>query len=82
MWPVDEADDDEDPPVPDFIATEARFGTHNYEPIGVILSRDEGVSMWDAQGKRYLDCLSAYSAVNQGHCHPKSWPLWWNRPAS
>jgi ornithine--oxo-acid transaminase len=52
-----------------------------YEPRGMILSRDEGVWVWDAQGKRYLDCLSAYSAVDQGHCHPKSWPLWWNRSA-
>jgi ornithine--oxo-acid transaminase len=76
MWPVDETDDSEDPPVPDFIATEARFGAYICEPLGVILSRDEGVWVWDAQGKRYLDCLSADSAVNQGHCHPKSWPLW------
>jgi ornithine--oxo-acid transaminase len=60
-----------DPPIPDFIATEARFGARNYEPLGVILSRGEGVWVWDTQGKRYLDCLSAYSAVNQGHCHPK-----------
>ena len=58
-------------PVSDFIATEARFGAQNYEPLGVILSRGEGVWVWDTQGKRYLDCLSAYSAVNQGHCHPK-----------
>ena len=56
------------PPVSDFIATEARFGVHNYEPLGVILSRGEGVWVWDTQGNRYLDCLSAYSAVNQGHC--------------
>lgn len=55
----------------DFIATEARFGAHNYEPIGVILSRGEGVWVWDTDGNRYLDCLSAYSAVSQGHCHPK-----------
>lgn len=55
----------------DFIATEARFGAHNYEPIGVVLSRGEGVWVWDTEGNRYLDCLSAYSAVNQGHCHPK-----------
>src|SRR3978361_2314926 len=55
----------------DFIETEARFGAHNYEPLGVILSRGEGVWVWDTQGNRYLDCLSAYSAVNQGHCHPK-----------
>ncbi|MGY4291127.1 ornithine--oxo-acid transaminase [Bradyrhizobium sp. LM2.7] len=55
----------------DFLATEARFGARNYEPIGVVLSRGEGVWVWDTEGKRYLDCLSAYSAVNQGHCHPK-----------
>ena len=55
----------------DFVATEARFGAHNYEPIGVILSRGEGVWVWDTEGNRYLDCLSAYSAVSQGHCHPK-----------
>jgi ornithine--oxo-acid transaminase len=55
----------------DFFATEARFGTYNYEPIGVVLSRGEGVFVWDTEGKRYLDCLSAYSAVNQGHCHPR-----------
>src|ERR1700738_1861826 len=59
------------PRAADFIATEARFGAHNYEPIGVILSRGEGVWVWDTQGNRYLDCLSAYSAVNQGNCHPK-----------
>src|SRR5438094_942263 len=57
--------------VSDFLATEARLGTYNYEPIGVVLSRGEGVFVWDTEGKRYLDCLSAYSAVNQGHCHPK-----------
>src|ERR1700689_381160 len=59
------------PPATDFIATEARFGAQNYEPLGVVLSRGEGVWVWDTQGNRYLDCLSAYSAVNQGHCHPK-----------
>jgi ornithine--oxo-acid transaminase len=58
-------------PATDFIATEARFGAQNYEPLGVVLSRGEGVWVWDTQGIRYLDCLSAYSAVNQGHCHPK-----------
>jgi ornithine--oxo-acid transaminase len=56
---------------PDFIATEALLGARNYEPLGVVLSRGEGVWVWDTEGKRYLDCLSAYSAVNQGHCHPK-----------
>ncbi|WFU70399.1 ornithine--oxo-acid transaminase [Bradyrhizobium sp. CB2312] len=55
----------------DFVATEARFGARNYEPIGVVLSRGEGVWVWDTEGNRYLDCLSAYSAVSQGHCHPK-----------
>lgn len=55
----------------EFIATEARFGAQNYEPIGVVLSRGEGVWVWDTEGNRYLDCLSAYSAVSQGHCHPK-----------
>ena len=59
------------PPLTDFIATEARFGAQNYDPLGVVLSRGEGVFVWDTQGNRYLDCLSAYSAVNQGHCHPK-----------
>jgi ornithine--oxo-acid transaminase len=58
-------------PVKDFIATESRFGASNYAPLGVVLSRGEGVWLWDTQGNRYLDCLSAYSAVNQGHCHPK-----------
>ena len=57
--------------VADFLATEARLGTYNYEPIGVVLSRGEGIWVWDTEGNRYLDCLSAYSAVNQGHCHPK-----------
>ena len=59
------------PPVTDYIGTEARFGAQNYEPLCVVLSRGEGVWVWDTQGNRYLDCLSAYSAVNQGHCHPK-----------
>jgi ornithine--oxo-acid transaminase len=53
------------------IETEYRLGAHNYKPIDVILSRGEGVYVWDIDGNRYLDCLSAYSAVNQGHCHPK-----------
>src|SRR5438309_265188 len=59
------------PPATDFIATEERFGARNYEPLGVVLSRGEGVWVWDTEGNRYLDCLSAYSALNQGHCHPK-----------
>ncbi|WP_298275024.1 ornithine--oxo-acid transaminase [uncultured Bradyrhizobium sp.] len=59
------------PPVTDLIAREARFGAQNYAPLGVVLTRGEGVWVWDTDGRRYLDCLSAYSAVNQGHCHPK-----------
>ena len=57
--------------VTDLLATEARLGTYNYKPLDVVLSRGEGVYVWDTEGNRYLDCLSAYSAVNQGHCHPK-----------
>ncbi|MGR9465215.1 ornithine--oxo-acid transaminase [Rhizobium leguminosarum] len=53
------------------IATEQRLGAHNYKPLDVVLTRGEGVYVWDTDGNRYLDCLSAYSAVNQGHCHPK-----------
>ena len=55
----------------DLIATEARYGAKNYKPLDVVLTRGEGVFVWDVDGNRYLDCLSAYSAVNQGHCHPK-----------
>jgi ornithine--oxo-acid transaminase len=55
----------------DFIAIEHALGAHNYHPVDVVLTRGEGVWVWDVAGKRYLDCLSAYSAVNQGHCHPK-----------
>ncbi len=55
----------------DLIAIEASLGAHNYKPLDVVLVRGEGVWVWDADGKRYLDCLSAYSALNQGHCHPK-----------
>ncbi|MGZ3705773.1 MAG: ornithine--oxo-acid transaminase, partial [Bdellovibrionota bacterium] len=50
---------------------EDRYGAHNYHPIPVVLSRGEGVFLWDPEGKRYFDFLAAYSAVNQGHCHPK-----------
>lgn len=55
----------------DLSAVEARLGARNYKPLEVTLSRGEGVWVWDTDGKRYLDCLSAYSALNQGHCHPK-----------
>jgi ornithine--oxo-acid transaminase len=50
---------------------EDKYGAHNYHPLPVVLSRGEGVFVWDVEGKRYYDFLSAYSAVNQGHCHPK-----------
>ncbi len=55
----------------DIIATENKYGAHNYHPLPVVLSRGEGVYVWDIEGKKYYDFLSAYSAVNQGHCHPK-----------
>lgn len=53
------------------IALEDRYGAHNYHPLPVVLSRGEGVFLWDPEGKRYYDFLAAYSAVNQGHCHPR-----------
>ena len=53
------------------IALEDKYGAHNYHPLPVVLSRGEGVYVWDVEGKKYYDFLSAYSAVNQGHCHPK-----------
>ena len=55
----------------DYINREDKFGAHNYHPLPVVLDRGEGVFVWDVEGKRYFDFLSAYSAVNQGHCHPK-----------
>ena len=55
----------------DYIAMEDQFGAHNYHPLPVVLSKGEGVFLWDVEGKKYFDFLSAYSAVNQGHCHPK-----------
>jgi len=54
-----------------FIDQEAQYGAHNYHPLPVVLSRGQGAFVWDVDGKRYFDFLSAYSAVNQGHCHPK-----------
>ena len=53
------------------IALEDKYGAHNYHPLPVVLDRGEGVFVWDVEGKKYYDFLSAYSAVNQGHCHPK-----------
>ncbi len=55
----------------DYIQREDKFGAHNYHPLPVVLDRGEGVYVWDVEGRRYYDFLSAYSAVNQGHCHPK-----------
>ncbi|MBN1485808.1 MAG: ornithine--oxo-acid transaminase [Chloroflexia bacterium] len=55
----------------DFIRLEDTYGAHNYKPLDVVISKGEGVWVWDVDGKRYMDCLSAYSAVNQGHCHPR-----------
>ena len=53
------------------IALEDKYGAHNYHPLPVVLSRGEGVYLWDVEGKKYFDFLSVYSAVNQGHCHPR-----------
>ena len=55
----------------DYIALEEEYGAHNYHPLDVVITRGEGVWVYDVDGKRYLDCLSAYSALNQGHVHPK-----------
>jgi ornithine--oxo-acid transaminase len=55
----------------DFVELENQFGAHNYHPLDVVIERAEGVWVYDVDGRRYLDCLAAYSAVNQGHCHPR-----------
>lgn len=55
----------------EYIEVEQRLGAHNYKPLDVVLERGEGVFVWDVEGRKYMDCLSAYSAVNQGHCHPR-----------
>jgi ornithine--oxo-acid transaminase len=55
----------------ELIALEGLYGAKNYKPLDVVLTRGQGAYVWDVAGRRYLDCLSAYSAVNQGHCHPK-----------
>jgi ornithine aminotransferase len=57
--------------IQDFINRELHYGAHNYHPLPVVLNRGEGVYLWDVEGKRYLDFLSGYSALSQGHCHPK-----------
>ena len=53
------------------IALENEYGAHNYHPLPVVLSKGEGVFVWDVEGNKYYDFLSAYSSLNQGHCHPK-----------
>lgn len=55
----------------DYMAKENKFGAHNYHPLPVVLAKGKGVFVWDVEGKKYFDFLAAYSAVNQGHCHPK-----------
>ncbi|MBR1706703.1 MAG: ornithine--oxo-acid transaminase [Bacteroidales bacterium] len=58
-------------PAAEYIVLEEKYGAHNYHPLPVVLEKGEGIFVWDVDGKRYFDFLSAYSAVNQGHCHPK-----------
>lgn len=55
----------------DYLELEQRYGAHNYKPLDIVIERAQGVWMYDVEGKKYLDCLSAYSAINQGHCNPK-----------
>ena len=60
------------PPSSDYIfERESKYGAHNYHPLPVALERGKGIYVWDVEGRKYFDFLSAYSAVNQGHCHPK-----------
>jgi len=54
-----------------YIDLEDQYGAHNYQPLDVVLNRGQGIWVWDVEGRKYLDCLASYSAVNQGHCHPK-----------
>jgi len=54
-----------------FIALEEQYGAHNYHPLDVVVHEARGAWVTDVEGKKYLDCLAAYSAVNQGHCHPR-----------
>src|SRR5438477_3757275 len=55
----------------DYVELKNAYGAHNYHPLDIIVERAEGVWVYDVEGNRYLDCLAAYSAVNQGHCHPR-----------
>ncbi len=54
-----------------FVDLEEKYGAHNYDPLNVVIARADGVWLYDVDGNRYLDCISAYSAVNQGHAHPR-----------
>ena len=62
---------DEKTQTQEFIETEEKYGAHNYHPLDVVVERAQGCWVYDVEGRKYLDCLAAYSAVNQGHCHPK-----------
>ena len=55
----------------DYINLEEQYGAHNYHPLDVVIEKGEGIWVYDVDGNKYMDCLSAYSAVNQGHCHPR-----------
>ncbi|HMV25061.1 MAG TPA: aminotransferase class III-fold pyridoxal phosphate-dependent enzyme, partial [Saprospiraceae bacterium] len=55
----------------ELIALEDKYGAHNYHPLPVVLSKAKGIYVWDVEGKKYFDFLSAYSAINQGHCHQR-----------
>ncbi len=55
----------------DYISLEEQYGAHNYHPLDVVIEKAQGVWVWDVEGNKYMDCLAAYSAVNQGHCHPR-----------
>ncbi len=69
-------------PAPQYIEREETYGAHNYAPIPVVIGKAEGVYVWDVDGKHYFDFLSAYSALNQGHNHPKARPQWRKRVTS
>jgi len=68
---VPEASIREEKTTDEYLVEVDQWSAHNYHPLSIVLSRGEGVWVWDVEGKRYLDCLSAYSALNQGHCHPR-----------
>ena len=55
----------------DYVKIEEQYGAHNYHPLDVVIEKGEGIWVYDVDGNKFMDCLSAYSAVNQGHCHPR-----------